>query len=245
MSKITQTIFTFLAFLFSSILPSSSPPPPSPPPPPLIHITEFDTYRVYWFPVDPSSSLTLHSNFPQTQSSTDLMNQYHCTCLINAGFYSKQHQHIGLFVSDHQLLSPFQTNSLFNGILSLSSANSPQISTSPPEPLPPTALQTGPILVLNHTPQTLHLTNDPSTRRSFALITTNRHLILALITSIDSTTTGPFLTQLPQIISQFAHHAQLSLDSAINLDGGTASAILDSTTHIHELNPIGAFFCLH
>ncbi|MCX6724478.1 MAG: hypothetical protein NTV20_00040, partial [Candidatus Shapirobacteria bacterium] len=55
---------------------------------------------------------------------------------------------------------------------------------------------------------------------------------------------GPLLADLPQIVGEIGETLGEDFKTALNLDGGTASAFLSQKKTIKEYTLIGSFFCL-
>ena len=69
-------------------------------------------------------------------------------------------------------------------------------------------------------------------------------LIFLVITGSDSLAIGPSLTDLPQIVAKIGETLGEDFKTAVNLDGGTASAFINQEKTIKEYSFIGSFFCL-
>lgn len=200
-------------------------------------------YEIYWHVINNPSNIFLRSNLADQQSASILRQQQKCNFLINAGFYSKELTHIGLFIENYHEISHFQNNALLNGILSLNTFDTPRITKIVPEDELVFALQTGPVLIYNAVPQVLNIKNDHSARRSIAAVTGSNKLIFIIIFQKNSDFEGPLLTNLPEIIAQFNNSQELNIADAVNLDGGSASAYFDQDFSFPELNTIGGYFC--
>ena len=199
------------------------------------------SYSVFYFEVVSPDQLKLIPNYSAKTSANQLYQDNHCQFLINGGFYSKEHQPIGLVRVENQEISQQEPNQLFNGYLAFDSG---QASVGSQDTNLANTLQTGPLLAVNQTPTNLQMKTDKNRRRSFALTTDSGQLILAMITDKNSDLTGPYLVDLPDLVLTFAQAAGYQIESAINLDGGSASAIISSDSSLNELNPIGSALCL-
>jgi uncharacterized protein YigE (DUF2233 family) len=188
--------------------------------------------------------LHLYPNFDQRLTATELKATNNCTVLINAGFYSKDNRPLGWFYTQGSLINRSIQSSLFNGYLCLSENGKYTISTSPTETMIVWGLQTGPILMQNSQPLGLKIRDDETARRSLAAITNDNQIFLAIVAGPSSSLSGPKLADLPQILKQIALAEGLEFTSAINLDGGTASAFLSGEISLKEITWIGSFFCI-
>jgi len=149
---------------------------------------------------------------------------------------------LGLFVTDYQTLYPAITSSLFNGFLSLD--DSPHITVNKPSGVR-LAVQSGPLLFLDQSPLKLNINQDEPRRRSVSFIDTSQQLYFMIIIKPDTSYSGPLLVDLPSVLQTIAVEENITINSAINLDGGTASAFFRSSTYLKEFAVIGSVFCLH
>jgi len=201
-----------------------------------------DSFRYSLIKIENPQKLKLYPNYDSQTSSTDLFVKFNCQFLINAGFYSEDNQPLGWFVSQKKQIAKFQANSLFNGFLFFKD-NQIQIKTIPEEKVD-WGVQTGPLLFEEGKPITLKLTNDKLARRMIALLDQNNNIIFIVLTNDQSLTSGPLLVDLPKILEAIVLKENININSAINLDGGMASAYLYGEIIIKEYQPIGSFFCL-
>lgn len=214
----------------------SAPVPPSLPLP-APQLKTFGQYRYAIFTAADISRLKLVSNLPGKQDSLELKNQHRCHTLINAGFYDEKDQHLGWFVAEGKEISPAQTNRLFNGFLT---SKHDQISLGFEKPgSVDWGLQSGPVLVYDGKPLKLTIKDDQPRRRVAAAITRNKQLYFLTILSSQSDYAGPLLAETPKLLLGI----NPEIVSAINLDGGSASAFLSDAVFLPEHSPIGGFFC--
>lgn len=188
--------------------------------------------------------VTLLPNFEKKEIARQLYNDNGCKVLVNAGFYSKENTPIGLFVSEHKEIGKFQTNRLFNGILSVNDMETPRITRNVPTDRLRLAVQTGPVLIENAQAQTLNINNDSPARRMVALVNGENKIAFLSVYDEESTFQGPKLADLPKILEDFEKETGIEIADAINLDGGTASALISNDYWVNEVSPIGSFFCI-
>lgn len=203
-------------------------------------------YRYSKHQIKDLGSLELFMNLPDWLSSSDLKSNNNCSFLINAGFYSTIGQPIGWLKPSNasSAAQNKQLNKLFNGFLYLSPESKIVISDTVEEHKAVTfGLQSGPLLILNSQVLNLNLTQDQPKRRMVAAIDKTGSLWFVVVLSSKSTTVGPYLSDLPQIINQIGIINDLTFQSALNLDGGSASAFLSDQVSIYEIKPIGSYFC--
>ena len=199
-------------------------------------------YPFAYYQVNNSENLKLFLNLPQAESSIDIIKKNNCIFLTNGGFYDKNNQPIGWFVLDGKELSKEITSRLFNGFLQLS--NKKVFITTLPLPNVDFGLQSGPLLIQDQKTLGLKIINDEGRRRIIAAITTQNHLIFIAIISKESEFNGPLLAETPQVLEKIGQKINQEFESAINLDGGSASVFFTPETFIEEFSPIGSYFCL-
>ena len=183
------------------------------------------------------SRLRLFSNLADQKSATELAAAKNCEVLVNAGFYDTNNRHLGWFLSGGEELSPRQANRLFDGFLSVASGRA-EIGFNPGEAAD-FGLQSGPVLVFDSKPFQLSIKDDQPRRRVAAALTRDNQLMFLVILSPQSDYSGPLLADTPKIIA--AINPQIV--SAINLDGGSASAFITPKVNLPEYQPLGGFFC--
>ncbi len=161
------------------------------------------------------------------------MKAENCIFGTNGGFYDKQNKPIGLVIADNQILNSGQNNRLFNGFVS-----DQGISYEPPV-MARWAVQTGPMLWNDNLQIKINTTNDKSARRGVAILSTDNKLYFAIFYNALAPVLGPYLNDLPEILRSL----NISIESAINLDGGRASAFYDGKVFLEESDPVGTILC--
>lgn len=136
-------------------------------------------------------------------------------------------------MADNQILNPGHNNYLFNGFLSNFG-----IESVPPN-MATWAVQTGPMLWKNNKQIRVNTTNDKSARRGVAIVTTDNKLYFAIFYNSQAPVLGPYLNDLPEVIKLLG----LEVKTAINLDGGQASAFYDGKLMLEESDPVGTILC--
>lgn len=201
------------------------------------------SYSFSWFEVGNLDSLKLIPNFEQKLTSQEVKEGNNCKFLVNAGFYTKENTASGLFVTVGKTMFPFQQNSLFNGVVSVNDLGVPRITRGVPVDHLQTAVQSGPILIENASPQKLSLVRDERSRRTVAFVTGENKLYFAVVYSPTTAFEGPLLADLPTLLDLFGKKTNLLPADAINLDGGTASVFLTPEVSLTEAVSVGGFFC--
>lgn len=197
--------------------------------------------RISWATAQPEQ-VELYSNLQAKETSEKIKSERNCRTLVNGGFYSKTNTHLGLFVSNFEVLSNTLQSPLLNGFLSIKFKDI-VINSLKPNSDARIALQSGPLLVQNNKPLILSINNDQPDRRIVAATNYHNDLIFLAIYRYNSDFQGPLLQDLPQIIELFKKQTGISITDAINLDGGSASAFITAFEYISELSLIGSYFC--
>lgn len=205
-------------------------------PSPMPIMQTFGNYQYAVFAVSDLPRLKLFSNLDKKQEASLLKQANNCEALINAGFYDEKDQHLGWFVSEGKEISPARTNRLFNGFLTVSDGGA--IIDFEPRP-GSVGVQSGPVLVYDGKPLKLTIKDDQPRRRVAAAITRNNQLLFLTILSSRSDYAGPLLAETPKLLLGI----ESEIVSAINLDGGSASAFLTPEVSLAEYQPIGGYFC--
>ncbi len=208
------------------------------------HIQDDGHNIAYQYVIAAPSQVTLFSNLKQSTDSASAKRTHQCTSLINAGFYTKEQKHLGLFISNHTNIHPAIESTLVDGYLSISDTNQATISFQEPSSESRFAVQSGPIIRTDSTKRLLRLIDDKFARRSIAGISDDGHLIFLTLYFKDQEYSGPLLSRTPYILEAIQQAENMHITAAINLDGGSASAFLSDTGALTELAPIGGFFCI-
>ncbi|MBI3385406.1 phosphodiester glycosidase family protein [Candidatus Gottesmanbacteria bacterium] len=201
-------------------------------------------YQVSWIKVSDLNRLSLYSNLAEKKTTEGLKKTYSCQNLINAGFYDKSDHHLGLFVSGGKIINSELISSLFNGFFFITTDGIADIANSAPRKSLHLALQSGPLLWNGGNPQVLLIKNDELARRMVVLTTPKKEVYFLAIYDQDSPLQGPYLEDLPNLLLQFQKNTSVSITSALNLDGGGASAFSNQEVTLLEVTSVGSIFCL-
>lgn len=192
-------------------------------------------YAYEFFTINDGEEAALYGNWKEKKPLKEMAEKYNCQSAINAGFYDIDSMPLGLFVN-HELQKDKPRNSnLTNGYVYRKNKRI-NISYTLEKDVE-WAIQTGPILIKG-----MKTINDKPARRSVAIRTGDK-AIFATIYSRDSRLDGPTLEELPAVVDDIANKEQWKISTAINLDGGSASAFYAHDIYIPELTMIGSFFC--
>jgi uncharacterized protein YigE (DUF2233 family) len=205
--------------------------------------TSVGKQRLDWLLVRDLSKVSLFSNLDRREPSNTLQGSFDCPSIVSAGFYSKENTHIGLFMTNGEVLSNASKNALFNGFFTMSNDNVPSITNISPSDAR-FSVQTGPILIRNSTPLGLSIRNDEPARRLVAATTREGNIVFIVVYDERSVFSGPRLGDLPEIVFDMSNNTELDITDAINLDGGSASVFVNQRLNLRELTKIGGFFCI-
>lgn len=205
--------------------------------------TEVGNYTANWISVTNASQIKLYSNLSEGLTSKEAADKYSCGKLVNAGFYTKESTHLGLFKTDGQTISNSAQSTLLNGFFYVDQYSTANISKETPPASAPTILQSGPVLLFTSQKESVVSKTNEQARR-MVVGTGQKGIYFIVFYSSDSVFEGPTLSELPEVVANLDKKASLELEYALNLDGGTASAFLTPDTILPELTPIGGFFCI-
>src|SRR3989344_4522142 len=199
-------------------------------------------YKAAIYKVTDASNLILIPNFEEKLSAREAKEKYDCQTLVNGGFYSESNKPIGLFITNNQSLAGYQTNQSFNGVLSINDFATPRITRQVPRDNLVHAVQAGPLLIENGSILKV-VSNDEAARRLVVAVTGANELYFVMFYDPDSNFSGPTLGELPGVLKQVQNGTEIHFADAINLDGGTASAMYTPGVSLSEASPVGSFFC--
>jgi len=200
-------------------------------------------YIFAWIQITSPENLFLYPNFEEGYTLEEGVEKYNCRNLTSGGFYTETNFPIGLFISEVGMLGDKAINKLFNGYFILTKNNEAIISSDYSGDPVRIGLQAGPILIQNGFVQELALTGDKMARRIVVALTKEGEIYFIALYDEESVFIGPLLADLPQLISNIQKEIGMEFISALNLDGGTASAFYTQNLQLSELTPIGSFFC--
>lgn len=200
-------------------------------------------YEFNWFEVNDINQLSLESNLEALIPSQEFLQSRGCKQLINGGFYDTQNQHLGWVVVEGQEVSKEIESQLFNGFLMVENSGEIQIAEANSQASVKMGIQSGPILIKDQELRKLVINNDKPRRRSVAAVAQGK-LLFMVIREVNSDLTGPYLTDMPEVMKLIGEKISRPISAAINLDGGTASVYYDGKSYLQEVNPIGSYFCV-
>ena len=177
---------------------------------------------------------------PEGERLTDMMRREKYACAVNGGYFDEQFKPIGLRIVNGQMLTPLKRARLITGVL-LASPREVQIvrarEFSPRQKIE-AAIQCGPFLV-DHSQRVGGLNNMQHARRTFAAVAMNGRALLGVCSDIS-------LADLAAILATTPIAADLKIQRALNLDGGSSSAFWFSRENgsvfsISEQKPVRDF----
>ncbi len=199
-------------------------------------------YDYAFFFVHDFRTLRLIPNFETQSRSSTLVSKNKCAQAINGGFYTKDSKPLGAFVSTAYQQPKKLTSSLFNGFFGFTDTQA--TITQDLDPTYTSILQSGPLLLSDTTPLPLTIQNDEHARRSVVATTVDGRVLFVTFYIHDSIYNGPLLEDLPFVLKQFAFDQDIAIQTALNLDGGSATYFKNSETELPELTPIGSMICV-
>ena len=199
-------------------------------------------YRVAWISVSDPSALSLIPNFDQKRTARSLIDNKECKEVVNGGFYTKDNQPTGLFVTGGETLRGNIPNTFLNGYITVNTDNTTSIASIPPEEKVRISLQTGPILIRGGKMATLAIRDDEFARRVVVAIDTQGKVVFLVVYDPENPYEGPKLADTPSVLSGVMERLQLT--DALNLDGGSASVFTRGDLSLEELTSVGSFFCI-
>jgi len=200
-------------------------------------------YVFAWIQITSSENIFLYSNFEERYTLEEGVEKYDCRNLTSGGFYTETNSPIGLFISEVGMLSDKTVNKLFNGYFILTKKSEAIISRNYSGEPVRIGLQAGPILIQNGVVQKLTLTSDKMARRIVVALTKEGEIYFVTLYDKESVFIGPLLADLPELVSDVQNEIGVEFTSALNLDGGSASAFYTQNIQLSELTLIGSFFC--
>jgi exopolysaccharide biosynthesis protein len=155
---------------------------------------------------------------PEGQRLAGMMRQEKYVCAVNGGYFDEQFKPIGLRIVNSQMLTPLKRARLITGVL-LASPRGVQIvrarDFSQRQKIE-AAIQCGPFLV-DRSQRVVGLNNSQHARRTFAATGTNERVLLGFCSEVS-------LADLANILATTSVTADVKIQRAMNLDGGSSSA---------------------
>ena len=200
-------------------------------------------YRFSWVKVSDVSKLQLFSNLETKKAAKTLREEKDCRFLVNASYYGRDYQPLGWLVSQGEVIYQKTKSELMNGFLSLKD-NKAYLGVIFPKGEVRIGLQSGPLLVEKDRALSLKIRNDERARRIVVGLNKKEELLFMVFAAQNSITSGPLLSELPEVVVSAGRNIGHEIEVAVNLDGGAASAFLSEKVELDEISIIGSYFCL-
>ena len=156
---------------------------------------------------------------PEGERLASMMKRENYVCGVNGGYFDEEFKPIGLRIVNSQMLTPLKRARLITGVL-LASPRGVQIvrarEFSQHQKIE-AAIQCGPFLV-DRSQRVGGLNNSQHARRTFVATETNERALLGFCSEVS-------LAELANILATTPIAADLKIQRAINLDGGSSSAL--------------------
>ena len=165
-----------------------------------------------------------------------------CELAVNGGFYTTENEPLGLVQINDKVVSVRISSTFLDGFLGMDDSNG-YVGREPHSDVS-NILQSGPILIENGAIAPLNIQDDKPSRRSAAIVTDAHILYFVTLFRNDSRFSGPYLADLPSVVMEIASTEGIYVDQAINLDGGSASAIKTSDILLPEFRTVKTIICI-
>jgi len=189
-------------------------------------------------------AITLVPNFQEKLKISELVAKHGCVAGINGGFYDTDNQPLGWMAAGGKIISGEKSSNLFNGFLW--QEKQPEVHISRDLPLRDVlwGLQSGPLIMESGRALTLSMARDKPARRSVAAINGHGRLVILTVYYTNSIFDGPMLEELPGVLEKANLERGWGLVSAVNLDGGSASAFYTTDLKLDEFSTVGSWLCI-
>ncbi len=173
----------------------------------------------------------------------DLLRERNCLAGANGGFFHPDTRPLGLVVSEGQTIHPLVRARLLSGVLVVTEDRLRllRVGEFSPSASPSQALQSGPFLIDHRKP--VSGLNDRKRARRTVVLAGNADRYAVLVT--DSFFT---LAELATLLATPGIVHELDITRALNLDGGTSSALWARTSqgvaYLPEAKRVRNFLCL-
>lgn len=188
--------------------------------------------------------ITLIPNFREKLTTNEIIKTYNCQKAVNGGFYKENNTPLGLFISNSHILNEALESNFFNAFFWIDNKGQATISISRPQEDMPIAMQSGPLLYDNGKPVPISIAEDEPARRNVLALTKEQEVIFITFFDSEQTLYGPYLSITPELIQSIDEKYGFSIEKAMNLDGGSASAFITEGQKLYELVTVGSLFCI-
>lgn len=198
---------------------------------------------VFWRRIEKGEQVSLIANFENKLSGSDALAANGCDFLVNGGFYTPDNQPLGLFRLEAKELGALSPSKLLNGFVWGDDGGVSLGNTLPEDATAKSfVLQSGPYISLGKAFPDLE---EERARRALVAVNADREIFFLAILSDGNYFSGPKLNDLKVILESLSLSYFLKLTEAVNLDGGSTLAFLQSgEPSIPEVKKSGSFFCV-
>lgn len=191
-----------------------------------------------------AQQIKLIPNYEKQLSTEEMLQTENCEFVINGGFYGTDYRPLGWVEISGEEISRQKSSSLFNGFAYISNDYVATISAEKPETSVLYGLQTGPLLVQEQKAVLLSSGGKNARRMVMATDTDGRLIFLSFFVTGMWTQSGPTLDELPEFVLKVAKLENVSINNAVNLDGGSASTFKGPDILLSEISPVGSWWCI-
>lgn len=198
--------------------------------------------HIIWPDVEKTRLLILN-NVNNVQRLNQAMEQHDCLAGVNGGYFQPDNTPLGLLISEGRKIQNFHRSKLLSGVVMVRDNRVTLLRRAEFSPAmnPTQALQAGPFLIDQGKP-VAGLHNEKRARRTLILTNQAGHYGLALVQTPVTLAELAHLLATPEVIYE------LSLQRALNLDGGTSSALwartLEGNFYVPEFKRVRNFLCV-
>ncbi len=193
-------------------------------------------------------AVRLINNLEKKVLSAQLMDENKCTTGINGGYYGTDDKPQGWMVIEGKQISRRKTSLLMNGYVYTATGKTLYVSDRfPGEPVE-YGLQSGPVLMTNGYPHKLSMARDKNARRMVVANSKSGEAFFISVYNPNYLYSGPMMVELPQLIKNLSDREHLDIVTAVNLDGGNASAFINddqgNQISLFETTMVGSWWCV-
>jgi hypothetical protein len=204
--------------------------------------------EMVFYRIDKNANVILIPNFAKKDFSQIIAESAGCDFAINGGFYNESGKPLGYFKVDGIVYGNVTESSIANGFFTEDESGIRHIGKSKPinEQNYQFILQTGPFLPVGD--YKVKMVTDEKARRSMLLTDSSDNLYISVLYEKDAVLSGPFLSDLPAILSSVNIQKKITFRNLLNLDGGAASFFFiegkGDNFVLPELLPVGSVICI-
>ena len=184
-------------------------------------------------------------NFKEKSTSDLIYEKYNCEILTNGGLYEESGNPLGLYYLDGVYFGNLKNSSIYNGILGLDKSGNyfiENIEKFDGNNDTKFLMQSGPLLIESGISRKVTLPQSHARRIIFAKGVGGEDYVVVLY-GLDNYNDGPDFEEVNDILTSLQEKDGITLESALNLDGGNSSVFIDKDFSIKESAMVGSFMC--